>query len=80
MVQLILTLTSGVQVVYACDEHVAQANVQLIRESWEGRTSLPDAVLGSDDGTTDWVRLAHISAVRIAPAVDEEGGSDAAAG
>jgi hypothetical protein len=81
MVQLILTLTSGVQVVYVTDEHDAAEHVQAIRAAWESRSALTDLVLGSDDGATDWVRLEHISAVRVAPAHhDEEGQTDAAGG
>lgn len=81
MVQLILTLTSGVQVVYLTEDRDARENVQAIRAGWENpAAALVDVVLGSADGTTDWVRMAHISAVRITPAVDEEGGPDAPTG
>lgn len=82
MVQLILTLTSGVQVVYVTDEYDAAQHVQAIRAGWESRSALTDLVLGSADGVTDWVRLDHISAVRVAPAhhAEQEGRADAAAG
>lgn len=82
MVQLILTLTSGVQVIYLCDDADAREHVRAIRSGWENpAASLVDVVLGSADGTTDWVRMSHISAVRITPAVEEEeGDADAATG
>ena len=80
MVQLILTLTSGVQVVYLCEDGDAREHVRAIRAGWENpAATLPDVALGSADGTSDWVRMAHISAVRTAP-VEEEGADDAATG
>ena len=78
MVQLIITLNSGVQVVYVTDPDDAELHVQAIRAAWDSRSGLTDLVLGSDDGVTDWVRLADISAVRVAPAHHEEGRADAA--
>jgi hypothetical protein len=68
MVRLTLTLTSGVQVEYDTDDDEAAQLVAAVRRSWD-RPEPPsgDVVLGAGTEVTDWVRVAHISAVRVEP-------------
>jgi hypothetical protein len=72
---MILTLTAGMQVTVPVDPADVDDYVQLIRQSWGGSTTIPDLVIGSPDGVTDWVRLEHIAAVRVAPAYQQEEGA-----
>lgn len=82
MLRVTLTLASGVQVVYDADDAEAAEHVEMVRHVWGGGDTFRDLVVGSADGITDWVRLADISAVRVAPAhsPDQEGSGDASSG
>ena len=81
MLRVTLTLTSGLQVVYDADEDEAAEHVELIRAAWHGTAGMRDLPITSADGITDWVRLEHVSAVRVAPAAlyqQGKGAEDAA--
>ena len=80
MVHLVITLTSGVQLMSLTSEDEALTHLDLVHDEWASPSALTHLQLNSDSGITDWVRLAHISAVRIAPAHLEEGADDAAGG
>jgi hypothetical protein len=82
MLRVTLTLTSGVQVVYPADEAEAAEHVELVRHAWNDGATVRDLPIVSPDGITDWVRLAHVSAVRVAPAAlyEQQEGDDGAAG
>lgn len=64
MVRLILTLLSGVQVVVDVDPATADAVRDAVTRAWTGQGGISDVQVAGNGGT-DWVRVEHISAVRI---------------
>jgi hypothetical protein len=73
VVRLVLTLISGVNVELVTDRAEALQILEAVRRSWRGADrAVEDLVIGTADEVTDWVRMAHISAVQIAPLPEED--------
>jgi hypothetical protein len=74
--RLVLTLVSGAQIEVPTEHDQAMEVVELVRRSWTtDRVGIESVVLG-DGQATDWVRLAHISAVSIIPVDEREVADD----
>lgn len=79
MVRLILTLISGAQVLADVPPDSAAEVRTAITRAWGGAPGITDVYIGGDtSGADDWVRIEHISAVRIETLTED--GSDATSG